>query len=169
MDKVEPEPMSGCWLWSGAHKEDGYGFFNAGDRKTVIPHRWSYEWFVGPIPPGLQIHHKCNTPASVNPHHLAPMTQRENMLASRTLARINKDKAHCKRGHEFTPENTLILDGARRSCRACHLIRSRESKRRGRAGRQYATVEDVAMLVAEIEKLHARIDALAAAGLMSTN
>jgi hypothetical protein len=29
-------------------------------------------------------------------------------------------KTHCKYGHEYTPENTQILDGRRRKCRKCY-------------------------------------------------
>lgn len=37
----------------------------------------------------------------------------------------NASKTHCKRGHEFTPENTYAKGGKYRECRTC----SRESKR----------------------------------------
>lgn len=32
---------------------------------------------------------------------------------------FNKRKTHCKRGHEFTPENTFLLKNGRR-CKICH-------------------------------------------------
>ncbi len=36
----------------------------------------------------------------------------------------NKEKTHCKNGHEFTPENTYIPPGRfHRKCRACMLAR----------------------------------------------
>ena len=37
----------------------------------------------------------------------------------------NKGITHCKRGHEFTPENTRISDG-RRVCRTCVKLRMRD-------------------------------------------
>ncbi len=44
--------------------------------------------------------------------------------------RVNRDKTHCRRGHEFTPENTYLApragdDHSHRQCRACR----RESQR----------------------------------------
>ena len=75
---------SGCWLWNhiGQH---GYGKatpvrVKRGDRngKTVIAHRMAYETWVGPIPKGAVIHHKCHTRACINPDHLQAITQTEN-------------------------------------------------------------------------------------------
>jgi hypothetical protein len=37
----------------------------------------------------------------------------------RGIGLINGSKTHCKRGHEFTPENTYIKQGKWRQCRAC--------------------------------------------------
>jgi hypothetical protein len=78
-----PEPNSGCWLWLGSAYPDHPGkplrpkmFF--GDRR-VYAHRFSYERFKGPIPAGLQVCHRCNTPMCVNPEHLYAGTAKENI------------------------------------------------------------------------------------------
>lgn len=47
-------PLLGCWEWTANRDRDGYGTFVV-DRRPRRAHRWSYEYFVGPIPPGLQI------------------------------------------------------------------------------------------------------------------
>jgi hypothetical protein len=47
MRHVEPEPMSGCWLWSGAVSDQGYGRRGA-DRA----HRVMFTHFRGLISPG---------------------------------------------------------------------------------------------------------------------
>lgn len=39
--------------------------------------------------------------------------------------RHNRDKTHCKRGHEFTPENTIMRGPSSRACRECANIRRR--------------------------------------------
>jgi len=43
-------------------------------------------------------------------------------------------KTHCKRGHEYTPENTIAVKGGTRRCRACKnedSIKYRESRKTG--------------------------------------
>ena len=83
-DKVEPEPTTGCWLWSASistgdsHTGGGYGRLWNGER-VVLAHRLSYEHFVGPVPEGLVLDHLCETRACVNPVHLEPVSRRENM------------------------------------------------------------------------------------------
>lgn len=81
--KVQPEPMSGCELWTGGttgHTAGGYGVFWF-EGRLVLAHRWAYEQAVGEIPTGLVLDHfVCNTPACVNPRHVRPVTSRENTL-----------------------------------------------------------------------------------------
>jgi hypothetical protein len=40
------------------------------------------------------------------------------------VKRDNANKTHCKRGHEFTPENTKLDRHGWRSCRICDRIRA---------------------------------------------
>ncbi len=37
-----------------------------------------------------------------------------------------KARTHCKRGHEYTQENTATQRGGARYCRACHALRERQ-------------------------------------------
>ncbi len=113
--KCTPEPMSGCWLWHGA-LANGYGQLRVG-AKAVSVHRLSYEAFVGPIPSGLSIDHRCEVTCCVNPVHLDVCTSEEN-----TRRHFRRHPVtHCPRGHEKTAEN-LYVSGDQRHCKACHAV-----------------------------------------------
>lgn len=77
--KSMPEPNSGCWIWLGATKADGYGHVWDGLRFRTA-HNLSYEVFVGPIPAGHVVRHLvCDVPCCINPDHLATGTARDNV------------------------------------------------------------------------------------------
>lgn len=118
-DKIEFEPNSGCWLWTGSIDRDGYGRA----RYKGVPrraHRILYETERGPIPAGLVLDHKCRNPGCVNPDHLEPVTQAENIRRSPiSINTINAAKTHCIKGHPLTPENTRPQSGGGRICATC--------------------------------------------------
>lgn len=116
------DKTSSCWNWIGSDTGRGYGSFWDGN-KCVRAHRWSYERFVGQIPGGLTIDHLCRNTLCVNPKHLEPVTQWENMMRGNSIQAKNARKTHCKRGHEFTEANTHIQIGKngsrQRTCIKC--------------------------------------------------
>lgn len=113
---------NGCWVWSGARDRHGYGKFG---HNSALAHRWSYENFVGPIPAGLHLDHLCRVRACVNPAHLEPVTNAEN------VRRRNEQRTHCIRGHAFDDENTYRSKG-RRACRACGRMHAHNAALRKR-------------------------------------
>lgn len=84
----DPEPNSGCWLWTGARTRHGHGRFKDGT-KLVDADRFAYLNYVGELSDNLVVGHKCETRSCVNPTHLearahsiTPQARRANGHAS---------------------------------------------------------------------------------------
>ena len=125
--KWVPEPNSGCWLWTASDDGKGYGQFGGtprpngradGMRKA---YKVGYEIYVGPVPEGLELDHKCRTKMCVNPDHLEPVTHGVNIDRGVWQPAINKKKTHCDRGHPYTEDNFKIYKGSRK-CMECNKI-----------------------------------------------
>ena len=110
-----PSVSTPCIEWWGRiDPHSGYG--SSGKLRA---HRMIYAECFGPIERGLVIDHLCRNKRCVNPEHLEAVTQRVNVLRGTGPVAQRARKPHCKRGHEFTPENTLIRQGRCRQCRTC--------------------------------------------------
>lgn len=116
-----PEPNTGCWLWLGPLTPAGYGQVWVGGRGTTAQ-RAAYEAFIGPIPPGLSIDHRCRVRCCVNPAHLEAMSIRENILRGTGTAARHAKQTHCIHGHLLAGENLTIRPDGRRVCRRCVAI-----------------------------------------------
>lgn len=89
-----PEPNSGCWIWVGSHLgPHSYGHICINYR-TTLAHRYAYERFIGPIPPGLVVRHRCDTKSCVNPAHLVAGTQADNIADKVAKNRQAKGQRH---------------------------------------------------------------------------
>jgi hypothetical protein len=95
----------------------------------VYVHRVVYEALVKPIPVGLVLDHLCRVRHCVNPAHLEPVTQRENVLRGETAPAANKAKTHCVRGHPFSGQNLILRKSGVRECRTCANARRRKNGR----------------------------------------
>lgn len=133
---------NGCWEWMGTRLPRGYG------RTTIIKggrqmytHRLAWELTHGPIPDGLFVCHTCDNPPCCNLDHLWLGTIKDNNQDCTKKGRHYshfQGVTHCKRRHEFTPENTYHSKDGRvcRTCQRMHISayrqtdRGRESARR---------------------------------------
>lgn len=116
-EKVAPEPNSGCWLWLGGLNDSGYGRMTIGRNKNFRAHRWAYLFYVGSIPPGLELDHKCRVRSCVNPAHLEPVTHLINSRRGQG-GKYQTLRTHCPHGHPYDSQNTKIIDG-KRKCLIC--------------------------------------------------
>ncbi len=79
-DKIMYEPMTGCWIWTGATRGNNhYGAIKISQTKSVLCHRLSYEMYKECIPDKLKVLHTCDNPLCCNPNHLVVGTQLDNI------------------------------------------------------------------------------------------
>lgn len=94
MEKVRKDPVTGCWLWTGA-AITGYGVFGF-EGKNWPAHRWAYMLFVGDLG-NLQVCHACTVRNCVNPEHLWLGTQADNMEDAKSKGRLATGDRHGSR------------------------------------------------------------------------
>ena len=136
-EKISEIPEAGCWIWTACLNQSGYGVTYV-EGRTRLAHIAVFELHRGPVPRGLQLDHLCRVRSCVNPWHLEPVSQRENIRRQRppigdallALGRRERSKTSCPRGHAYDEANTRICPDGSRVCRACHRLS--EATTRGR-------------------------------------
>lgn len=117
---------NGCWEWTRP-LVNGYGRFCV-DAYPQVASRAGYEIYKGKIPGGLHLDHLCRNRCCVNPDHLEPVTNSENVkrgIVTEVHRARQAAKTHCKRGHPLSGKN-LKRTSKQRICLACRLLRKRE-------------------------------------------
>lgn len=85
------ETAGGCWEFRGAKNPSGYGTMHFQNR-TQGAHRWAYMAWVGPIPEGRVVRHKCDNRPCINPDHLETGTYADNNRDTSERGRGNNQK-----------------------------------------------------------------------------
>lgn len=99
------DDTTGCWLWTSHRHESGYGLFSISVDGRSVPtraHRFAYELYKGPLLPGQQALHRCDTVLCVNPEHLWAGDHLENMLDMR-------QKGRSPNGVKLTPPDVVLI------------------------------------------------------------
>jgi hypothetical protein len=92
-----------CWIWQRRVNEKGYGHGNNG-----LAHRAYYEALHGKLPVGLVLDHLCRVRACVNPDHLEPVTNAENIQRG-TSSPLAPDDVRAIRRLHVLGDNTAQL------------------------------------------------------------
>lgn len=139
MRNSEKKP-SGCWEWKLSKSPLGYGNTTCGSDLRGPAHKFSYAAFVGVVPAGMVVRHKCDVPYCVNPEHLELGSQWQNAMDCIRRGRTNfpKKREYCVRGlHKMEGHNLIVWKSKKlatgepywgRQCRACK--RQADAKKR---------------------------------------
>lgn len=115
-----------------------YALQRDGGTVTRLAHSLVAAAFIGPrppVPPGearIEVRHMDGNRTNNHAANLRYGTSRQNTLDSiehgTHTSLAQKAQTHCKRGHEYTPENTAIAPSGKgvlvRNCRKCRVLRN---------------------------------------------
>ena len=92
MKRVEIDPNTQCWNWtgptSGSGRGGGYGRMSL-DGHTVAVHIVMFTNAYGFVPGRKQIDHKCNNRLCCNPEHLQMVTHKKNQKLRASRSKTN--------------------------------------------------------------------------------
>ena len=77
----------GCIIFAGTTNSKGYGCVGEG-----LVHRLAWIAFHGPIPRGMELHHRCKEKRCFNVDHLECLTKAQHMEIEGRPQRLDEDK-----------------------------------------------------------------------------
>lgn len=106
--------------------------------KQILEYRHVWQEKFGPLG-DLHVCHRCDNPRCIRVEHLFAGTNADNVADRDAKGRRNeswyefqRNKTHCKNGHEFTENNTYRRnDGkGKRDCKTCRYQRVKAYRER---------------------------------------
>ena len=111
---IEPD-ANGCHIWPQGATAGGYSQLRC-EGVMRYGHIVAYELYVGPIPPGYEIDHKCRVRRCVNPEHLRLATRKQNgenkgaQARSRTGIRGVRETGNGRFNARVFHDGVMVLD-----------------------------------------------------------
>lgn len=112
-----------CLRFLGAHDRHGYGRVSIGGKV-----RGAHQIAYGSVPEGLVLDHLCRVRDCVEPTHLEPVTQGENVrrgMFVAVTAALRRAKTHCPQGHAYEGDNLYLSSAGARACKECRRAANR--------------------------------------------
>lgn len=129
-----------CVLWSGTFCPNGYGRFVV-LKQEMLAHRVSYLLYKGSLQGTDVLRHTCDNKKCINPHHLLPGSQQDNMDDMVMKGRSNPAKGESSGMSKLSNEDVISIfedqkqgvsakyTAARLGVRQNHIYRIRNGKR----------------------------------------
>lgn len=134
--------MGACREWTGQRSRDGYGRILIGgkDGRLQLVHRLSWQIHRGPIPPGLQVLHRCDNPPCWRVEHLFLGTHADNMADMAAKGRRRGAVGECNSHAKLTVADVRVI-------RERYEPRSRSTGRAALAGEYGVSVYTISKIV----------------------
>jgi len=111
------EKTATCWNWTG-NRDKGYGKFWWSGR-SITASRFAYERFIGAIPAGMGVLHRCDNPACVRPDHLFVGTTADNTRDAIEKGRFDRfHLKHARKAQGSENNRTKLTEAQVREIRA---------------------------------------------------
>lgn len=135
--RVKRAPQAnGCVLWTGYIQPNGYGYINTGGLQ-IPAHRAALISSGVDVPIGMDVCHRCDVRACIEPTHLYVGTRKQNMADCTSRGRHNKpvgDRHWCAK---LTGEQVV-------AARVSHINGESQSSIARRLGVHPATISRIA-------------------------